>query len=346
MLISELAVPEEAAVVAEKLREGFRRPFLVAGQEIFVTPSIGIAVSPEAGIRPSSLVKNADTAMYRAKDRGRNCWEVYAADMNAAAHRRLTLEGDLHNAVEGGQLRVVYQPQVELDTGRIVGVEALVRWQHPTLGMIFPDTFIPLAEETGLIADIDDWVLATASHQVSRWGDAGLPPLRLAVNLSAAAFARSDVVERVRATLEAAALPPGQLELEITERMAVDENIYMGPILRDLEALGVHLAIDDFGTGYSALSRLQGFPFHTLKIDRSFVMRIEDETDEAPLVAAMIAMGRALDLEVVAEGVETASQQAFLGRHGCRLAQGYLFSRPVEAGALEQMLRAPAPVAA
>jgi diguanylate cyclase (GGDEF)-like protein len=343
LLLSDMRSAGEAELVAEKILAAFRHPFVLQGQELFVTPSIGVAVGPDDGARPSLLLKNADTAMYRAKDRGRNCFETYAVHMNAAAEGDLALEGDLHHAIDTGGLRVFYQPQIDLASGRIVGVEALVRWPHPTLGMITPDRFVPMAEETGLIVPLDDWVLRTACKQARDWSEAGLPHLRMAVNISGRAFQRANVAERVEETLIITGLEPHRLELEVTESMAIDQVSDTRPVFRDLESLGVKLAIDDFGTGYSALSRLRGFPFHTLKIDRSFVSEIEDASDEAPLVAAMIAMAHAMRLDVVAEGVETDAQRIYLGQHDCDVAQGYLFSRPVEASLIEEMV---APVAA
>jgi diguanylate cyclase (GGDEF)-like protein len=339
ILVTGLRSTGEAGFVAEKVMAVFQAPFLIAGQELYVTPSIGIAVAPDDGTRPSVLLKNADTAMYRAKERGRNCFEIYSVDMNSAAEARLALEGDLHQALNAGQLRVVYQPQFDLLTGRLTGVEALARWEHPLLGPIAPDTFIPLAEESGLIVSLDDWVMRTACAQARAWADAGLPPVRMAVNLSGQGFWRARIVERVAEALAVTGMDPEQLELEVTESMAVDAVTDTRPVFRELEALGVRLAIDDFGTGYSALGRLQGLPFHTLKIDRSFVMGVESSHDEAPIVAAMIAMAHALKLEVVAEGVETEAQQSFLVRHGCDIGQGFLFGRPVEAGEVEKLLR-------
>jgi diguanylate cyclase (GGDEF)-like protein len=338
LLLADIRTAGEAAMVAEKILAAFRYPFVLQGQELFVTPSIGVAIGPDDGNRPSVLLKNADTAMYRAKDRGRNCYETYAMHMNAAAEGELALEGDLHHAIDTGQLRVVYQPQIDLTSGRIVAVEALVRWPHPTLGMITPDRFVPMAEETGLIVPLDDWVLRTACRQARAWSDSGYPPLRMAVNISGRAFQRANVVERVEETLEITGLEPGRLELEVTESMAIDQVSDTRPVFRDLENLGVKLAIDDFGTGYSALSRLRGFPFHTLKIDRSFVSEIQEPSDEAPIVAAMIAMAHAMKLDVVAEGVETQAQRFYLNHHGCDIGQGYLFSRPVEASLVEEML--------
>jgi diguanylate cyclase (GGDEF)-like protein len=339
LLVTGLRSTGEAALVAEKVMAVFRAPFAVAGQELYVTASLGIAVSPDDGTRPSMLLKNADTAMYRAKERGRNCFAIYSVDMNAAAEARLALEGDLHQALDSGQLRVVYQPQIDLITGRLTGVEALTRWDHPTLGPISPDTFIPLAEESGLIVALDDWVMRTACAQVRAWRDAGLPPVRMAVNLSGRAFWRARIVERVTEVLTLTGVDPTQLELEVTESMAVDAVADTRPLFRELEALGVRLAIDDFGTGYSALGRLQGLPFHTLKIDRSFVVGVENPHDEAPIVAAMIAMAHALKLDVVAEGVETVAQQSFLARNGCDMAQGFLFGQPVDPAEIEAMLR-------
>ncbi len=343
LLLANIRSAGEAVAVAEKILVAFRHPFVLDGHELYVTPSIGIAIGPDDGVRPAVLLKNADTALYRAKDRGRNCYEVYALDMNEAAEGQLALERDLHHAIDTGQLRVVYQPQVDLTSGHIVGVEALARWPHPVLGLITPDRFVPMAEETGLIVPLDDWVLRTACEQARTWTEAGLPPLRVAVNISGRAFQRSSVVERVEETLGRTRLEPGRLELEVTESMAIDQGSDTRPVFCELEALGVKLAIDDFGTGYSALSRLRGFPFHTLKIDRSFVSEIEDPEDEAPIVAAMIAMAHAMKLDVVAEGVETSAQRSYLDRHGCDIAQGYLFSRPVEAAMIEEMV---APVAA
>ena len=339
VLVTGLRSTGEAALVAEKVMAVFKAPFMVTGQELYVTASIGIAISPDDGTRSSVLLKNADTAMYRAKERGRNCFEIYSVDMNAAAEARLALEGDLHQALDNGELRVAYQPQIDLVTGQLIGVEALARWDHPTLGAIAPDTFIPLAEESGLIVALDDWVMRTACAQVRAWRDAGLPAVRMAVNLSGRAFWRARIVERVTEVLALTGVDPEQLELEVTESMAVDAVTDTRPLFRELEALGVRLAIDDFGTGYSALGRLQGLPFHTLKIDRSFVVGVENPHDEAPIVAAMIAMAHALKLEVVAEGVETEAQHSFLTRNGCDIAQGFLFGRPVSPAEIEAILR-------
>jgi diguanylate cyclase (GGDEF)-like protein len=338
LLVTGVHAGGEAVAVARRLIEGFRRPFALFGQELFVTPSIGIAVDPDGGTGAPALLTNAHTAMYRAKDAGRNGYEVYATDMKASAQRRLAMEGELHNALAAGQLRVHYQPQVDLTSGTVVAVEALTRWHHPALGVIGPDTFIPLAEETGLIVAIDDWVLRTACVQARHWADAGLPALRVAVNLSERAFHRAGFVEQVAEILGGARLDPERLELELTESTAVGQAADSSSVLGRLEALGIQLAVDDFGTGYSSLSRLRALPLHTLKIDRSFVQRIQADTDDEPLIEAMIAMAHALELTVVAEGVETVAQRDFLGRHGCDLAQGYLFGRPGPPPSVEHLM--------
>jgi len=339
LLLTGLRSTGEAVFVAEKVLATFRAPFVIGGQELYVTASLGVALAPDHGTRPSVLLKNADTAMYRAKERDRNCFEIYRAEMNSAAEARLVLEGDLHQALHSGQLRVVYQPQIDMVSGRVTGVEALTRWDHPTLGSVSPETFIPLAEESGLIVELDDWVMRTACRQARAWVDAGLAPVRMAVNLSGRGFWRARIVERVQEALAVSGVNPEQVELEVTESIAVDGVADVRGLFRELEALGVRLAIDDFGTGYSALGRLQGLPFHTLKIDRSFVAGVEDSQDEAPIVAAMIAMAHALKLDVVAEGVETEAQRAFLARHGCDMAQGYLFGRPIDAADVGKLLR-------
>ena len=258
---------------------------------------------------------------------------------------RLEMERSLRSAIAEGGLLLHYQPIVRFGDWAVTATEALVRWEDAERGLVHPAEFIPLAEESGLIVALDDWVMRTACTQAQAWADGGLPPVRMAVNLSGRGFWRARIVERVAEALALTGVDPDQLELEVTESMAVDAVDDARPLFRELEALGVRLAIDDFGTGYSALGRLQGLPFHTLKIDRSFVVGVENPYDEAPIVAAMIAMAHALQLEVVAEGVETEAQSAFLARHGCDIGQGWLFGRPVEAAEIEAMLQ-PNPVLA
>ena len=342
VVLTGVADNEDAMAAAEVISDGLRSPFNLDGEEVFLTSSIGVSLAPEDETTTIPLLKNANTALDRAKGRGGNRIEAYAFDMDRATNERLSLERDLHRAVRNHEFHIMYQPQIDLVTGHVTSVEALARWDRPDAGAVSPEVFIPLAEDLGLIVALDDWVMRTACAQAQRWAESGLPAVRVAVNVSGRAFLGSRVCERVAETLASTGLEPHLLELEITESMAIDQGVDTRPTFRELERLGVRLAIDDFGTGYSALSRLQGFPFHTLKIDRSFVSGIEHADDEAPIVAAMIAMAHALGLEVVAEGVETSEQRGFLSDHACDLAQGYLFSRPVAPDAVELVLRSTA----
>jgi EAL domain-containing protein (putative c-di-GMP-specific phosphodiesterase class I) len=293
-------------------------------------------------MRYETLLKHADIAMYRAKARGGNGYELYGGRSGDSAYPRLALEADLHNALDNEELRVVYQPIVDLTTRRVVGVEALVRWHHRTLGVVRPDEFIPLAEEAGLVVALDTWVLREACRQTRTWGDAGLPSLRMSVNLSGRHLQHPRMAVTVIEALRDAGIDPSQLELEVTESVAVAEIGDTRETLEGLRGLGVTIAIDDFGTGYSMLSRLRQFPLDTLKIDRSFVTEITDSEDDAPIVSATIAMAHSLGLRVIAEGVETEPQLQYLRRNGCDLAQGYLLSRPVEADAVTALLESDA----
>jgi diguanylate cyclase (GGDEF)-like protein len=337
MLVPNVSSTEDTTALAAKILEAFRRPFVVESQELFITSSVGIALSPEGGNRAAALLKNADAAMYQAKARGRNTFEVYSPHMNAEATERLTIDAHLHSAIANDELRLVYQPQFDVRTREIVGVEALARWTHPTLGAIAPDRFIPIAEESGLIVELDNWVLRKACEQGRAWMDAGLPQVTIAVNLCAVDAQRARLVETVTGTLEETGFDARHLELEVTERVAASEAGDLGPAFAQLRSVGVKIAIDDFGTGYSSLGRLQEFPVDRLKIDRSFVTEIEASKGEA-LAAAMIAMAHGLELEVIAEGVENAEQLAFLAGKNCDIAQGYLLSRPVEAEEMELLL--------
>ncbi|HVF74240.1 MAG TPA: EAL domain-containing protein [Acidimicrobiales bacterium] len=334
LLLPGIHRDEDATIIAGKILEGFRMPFTVGENELFMTPSVGIALYPSDGLRYETLLKHADIAMYRAKARGGNSYELYGPRAGDGAYPRLALEADLHNAIEHDELRVAYQPIVELTSGAVVGVEALVRWQHHSLGIIRPDEFIPLAEEVGLVVAVDTWVLQTACLQAQAWEREGLPSLRISVNMSGRHLQHPRMAVTVIEAMRAAGLDPSRLELEVTESVAVDEVGDTREKLDGLRGLGVSVAIDDFGTGYSMLSRLRQFPLDTLKIDRSFVNEIAHADDEAPIVAATIAMAHSLGLRVVAEGVETEEQLSFLRRHGCELAQGYLLGRPMAADAL------------
>lgn len=340
LLLPGVLADDDVTIISTKVVEAFREPFVVGHHEMFITPSIGIALYPNDGLGYETLLKHADIAMYRAKAQGGNGCESYGGLSADSTYPRLALEADLHNAIAGNELRVLYQPIVQLSTDRIVGVEALVRWEHRSLGTICPDEFIPLAEEAGLVTAIDAWVLNTACGQLRAWSRAGLPPLRMAVNMSGRHLQHPRMCEGVRQTLRAWDISPALIELEVTEGVAVAEMAGCRIALESLRASGITVAIDDFGTGYSMLSRLRQFPLDTLKIDKSFVQEICGADDEAPIVAATIAMAHSLGLVVVAEGVETPEQLGYLRREGCDLAQGYLLSRPVTAEAIADVLRA------
>jgi diguanylate cyclase (GGDEF)-like protein len=342
LLLPGIGNPETAAVIAEKLLETVRRPIKLNGHDLFMTASAGIAFYPDDGTRSEHLLRNADSAMHRAKQQGRDTFCVYSSGMNDLAQLRLVRESELHNAIERGELRLRYQPQIDLRTSRIVGVEALVRWDHPVLGLLGPSEFVPLAEESGLIVEVDTWVLYEACRQAKAWLDAGLPATRVAVNISGRHFHSSerliDVVDRALGTI---GLPAHLLELEVTEGIAVGEEEATAWALSQIRNLGVQLAIDDFGTGYSMLGRLRTYPIDRLKIDRSFVKEIVSHNVDAPIVSAMIAMARSLHIECVAEGVETLEQQLFLRNHGCDHAQGFLYAHPLEPQEIVRMLQSP-----
>jgi diguanylate cyclase (GGDEF)-like protein len=329
LLLPTVDGAQAAGAVAERILSVIRQPVRLGGQELFMTATLGLAFYPEDGTTHEHLLRNADSAMHRAKQVGPGGFQIYAATMNALAHLRLAMESDLHNAVDRGELTLRYQPLVELGSGMIVGVEALLRWNHPVLGLIGPADFMSVAEESGFILEVDLWVLDEACRQGQVWLDAGLPPVRVSVNLSGRHFQAPDrIVGAVLASLARTGFDPGLLELEVTEGVAVSESEEVTSALTRLRELGVRIAIDDFGTGYSILGRLQRFPADRLKIDKSFIAEIQREESDAPLVVAIIAMARGLHLETVAEGVETTAELRFLRRHGCDLAQGYLFSEP------------------
>jgi diguanylate cyclase (GGDEF)-like protein/PAS domain S-box-containing protein len=329
VLIEDAAGGRPAAQAAQRILDAVTRPHALDGRECHVTASIGIASYPEDGLDTAALLKHADIAMYRAKDKGKNAFEIYAAQLNVHTVERLTLEADLRHAVEREQLFLQYQPKVELASRRIVGVEALVRWRHPRLGLMAPNAFIPLAEETGLIAAIGAWVLHGACAQARRWMDAGLPPLRVAVNISARQFVRENLPAHVDRVLRDTGFDPDLLEIELTESTTMSHVDHALDVMAALKQRGVHLAIDDFGTGYSSLGYLKRFPIDSVKIDRSFVRDLPHGPRDCGLAQAAIAMAHALGLKAVAEGVETAEQIAFLQQHGCDQVQGYYFARPM-----------------
>jgi len=321
----------EAAFIAERVMHGICAPCTLAGHELQVTPSIGISVFPHDGDTVEELFRHADAAMNHAKTLGRNNYQFYKREMHDKARERMMLEHDLRLALTRREMVLHYQPQVEVKTGRILGVEALVRWRHPRRGLVSPAEFIPLAEESGLIIPLGEWVLEEACRQLNRWDDEGLPPIRMAVNLSARQLRQKGVAEAIYGIIAAAGVDPARLELEITESAAMDRAEETVSTMERLKAMGMELAIDDFGTGYSSLSYLKLFPVNSLKIDRAFVKDIESEAGDAAIAAATITLGHTLGKKVVAEGVETREQLAFLSAHRCDVAQGYLFSKPLPA---------------
>lgn len=337
-----------AAHMIRKIQHALSQSYYVEGHELSITPSIGISIFPTDGDTVQDLMKNADLAMYHAKAGGRNNFQFFTPEMNQTVQERLTLEGDLRMAIERGEFLLYYQPQIEVTSGRVVGLEALLRWQHPVRGLVTPDSFIPVAEETGMIIAIGEVALRTACRQLACWLADGMPPLRVSVNLSARQFKQSNLPGLLMDILAETGIEPHLLELEITESSAMDTPADAILHLRGFREMGVELAIDDFGTGYSSLSYLKLFPVHRLKIDRSFVKDIETDSDDAEIAAATIALAHTLGKEVVAEGVETEAQCRFLRGQQCDILQGYYFSRPLPPEEIVTYLRntsAPPPLA-
>ncbi|AZN36582.1 bifunctional diguanylate cyclase/phosphodiesterase [Iodobacter ciconiae] len=326
---------EQVGQVAERLRQALIQPSLINGQELFVSCSIGISVYPSDGRTPAALLKNADVAMYRAKETGKNNVQFFAANMNEMAFEHLMMENGLRHALERKQFCLHYQPKIDLGNGQLSGLESLIRWNHPSLGLVPPASFIPLAEENGLIVAIGEWVLFEACRQMRTWLDAGFSIPHVAVNLSPRQFQKANLVQQVKDALASSGLAAVYLELEITESMIMQDPQRAVQTLNELKAMGVMLAIDDFGTGYSSLSNLKHFPIDSLKIDRSFVDGLPEDTDNAAITEAIIAMARKLRLSVVGEGVETTQQMLFLRKSGCHSVQGYLYSRALAADDLE-----------
>jgi diguanylate cyclase (GGDEF)-like protein len=339
VVVEEFNSETDLAGVANKILDAFAQPLNLGGQEFLLTASIGIGTYPDDGRDAQGLMKAADMAMYRAKEAGKNNFQFYSPQMNSHSFERLALEAALKRALERGELLLHYQPKLDLATGRVAGVEALIRWQHPDMGLVSPLRFIPIAEETGLIAPIGSWVLVEACRQMKAWQVAGLGALSIAVNLSGRQFVQGALLEEVLAALRNTGLEPRHLELELTESTVMQNPERAAGVLAELAALGVSIAIDDFGTGYSSLAYLKRFPVSTLKIDRSFVMNLPDDPEDAAITRAVIALARSLKLKVVAEGVETARQRDFLSAHACDLAQGFLVGRPMPAEAFERFMR-------
>jgi diguanylate cyclase (GGDEF)-like protein len=341
ILLADNHRPQDAASAAEKILVALSTPFLINGQQLHTSTSIGISTFPLDGMDGPMLIKNADTAMYHAKDRGRNNYQFFRQDMHTRAVERQLVESNLRRALEHDEFALHYQPKVDLKTNAITGVEALLRWHHPEWGLVLPERFISIAEECGLIIPMGRWVLAQACTQAVQWRDAGISPVSVAVNVSALEFRHRDFFDRACAILEATRIDPSALQLELTESVLMHDVRASAALLAKFKAMGVQIAVDDFGTGYSSLSYLNQFPIDVLKIDQSFVRAIDGEAEHnGAIVSAVIGMGRNLHQSVIAEGVEDQLQLAFLKAHECNEGQGYYFSVPVDAVRMGAMLHA------
>jgi diguanylate cyclase (GGDEF)-like protein len=339
VLIEEFDEPQSVVAVAEKILAAVAIPLTLGRKEFHITASIGISTFPDDGDSLQALLKNADIAMYRAKEQGKNNYKFYAEQMNRHFHDRLAIEAGLRHALERGELELYYQPKVDTLTGHIHSMEALLRWEHPELGRVHPERFIPVAEETGLIVPIGEWVLRTACAQNRAWQNQGLPALRVAVNLSARQFGKPTLLQDIAQVLSETELDPRYLELEITESMVMHDAERAVQVLKDLKASGIYLAIDDFGTGYSSLAYLKRFPIDCVKVDRSFIRDIPADPDDMAITRTVIAMAHSLRLSVVAEGVETKEQVRFLRDHHCDEIQGHYFSPPLPAEQFAAFIR-------
>lgn len=338
VLLADETHARDAIVSVDKILLALAAPHRIEQHDLSITASIGIAIYPDDGTDADTLMKHADFAMLHAKDSGRNNYQFFKPDMNVRALERQAIEVGLRQALEQQQFVLHYQPKMNLETGAIVGVEALIRWRHPQRGLVAPSHFIPVAEECGVIVPINRWVMREGCRQARVWQEAGLPAMRIAINASAIELRSKDFVAGVRAILEETCLEPRYLELELTEAFLMQESKSTAGVLQQLKDMGVRLALDDFGTGYSSLSYLKRFPIDTLKIDQSFVRDVTTDADDASIVRAVISMGKSLQMQVVAEGVETREQLGFLREHGCPEGQGFYFSHPVVAGEFGQLL--------
>jgi PAS domain S-box-containing protein len=338
VLLTDIKDIQDVARVSRRLLKDFSQPFDLIGQEVVMSASIGISIFPEDGENHECLLKNADIAMYHAKDKGKNNYQFYSDTMNVETFERLALENDLRRALEWNEFQLYYQPKVHAPEGKIIGVEALIRWNHPHMGVVTPNQFIQLAEETGLIVPIGEWVLQQACLQHRAWLDAGFHPIKVAVNLSSRQFEKKQLAQVVQQALSNAGMDPRYLELEITESLIMQNLEEAIKILDQLKSKGIEILIDDFGKGYSSLNYLRRIPLDALKIDRSFVMNIITNPDDAAIVKAIIAMAHNLQLKVIAEGIETEEQMALLQKHGCHEMQGYLWSKPLDADEITKLL--------
>jgi diguanylate cyclase (GGDEF)-like protein/PAS domain S-box-containing protein len=338
VLLTDLEDPQEAGEIAGKICKALAIPYDIDGHDLHGTSSIGISIYPNDGEDAINLIQRADTAMYHAKTKGRNNYQFFKIEMNTLATNRLLVESKLRRALIQGEFFLHYQPQIDLISGSIIGAEALIRWQDPELGTRYPDEFLKVAEECGLILQIGRWVLKEACHQVQAWLDSGLPAVTVAVNISALEFKHCDFLKGIKNTLKESGLAARYLEIEMTETMLMDDAKASISVLNSLQSIGVKLAMDDFGTGYSSLNYLKRFPISTLKIDQSFVQDITTDSDDATIVGAVIGMGINLNQRVIAEGIETAAQLDFLKAQSCNVGQGFYFSQPLSSEAFTHLL--------
>ncbi|MDJ0729086.1 MAG: EAL domain-containing protein [Crocosphaera sp.] len=329
VLLSELENPDQAAKFSQRLLQTFEHPLNVEGHQIYLKCSVGIAIYPEDGQESEILLKHADAALYRTKESGRNHFQFYNPKMSLEIAENFALENQLHQAIKNGELILHYQPQINIKTGKVYGLEALIRWKNPKLGLIRPDKFIPLAEKTGLILPMGEWILKTACQQNKKWQKMGLPPVRVAVNLSAQQLQQPNLIETVENTLESVGLEPKWLELEVTESILMENVTLASQTLHELRHMGVYISMDDFGTGYSSLGYLKKFPFDTLKIDQSFVRELNQSPEDLSIISAIMTLSRGFNMRVIAEGVENQEQLNLLQQLDCEEMQGYFFSHPL-----------------
>jgi diguanylate cyclase (GGDEF)-like protein/PAS domain S-box-containing protein len=338
ILLDDVASEKDVSQLAKKILDTLAPAFEVKHQEVLVTASIGVSIFPSDGDDPETLVRNADIAMYRAKHLGKNNYQFYSNEMSARAFERLTLETSLRHALKRDEFFLEYQPQIDSRSGKIKAVEALLRWQHPELGVVSPSDFVPILEETGLIVKVGDWTLRTACDQVVKWHQQGFAGLRVCVNLSSRQFNDPDFIQSFHSIISETGIKPERLELELTESLLMRNASKTISALNTLSHIGVQIAVDDFGTGYSSLNYLRRFPISTLKIDRSFVQDVIEDSDDAAIASAIIVMGQTLNLNVVAEGVESEAQLEFLNQRHCYEIQGNIFSNPLDADGITALL--------
>jgi len=339
VVLEQITEIESAQLVALKLIDELRAPSMIEGHEIYISGSVGISLFPDDADDGETMLRNADMAMYRAKERGKNTYHLFSRELAEHGANMRMLENAMRTAIQRHEFELYYQPKLDMVTNSVIGAEALLRWHHPTRGLVMPGEFVHLAEETGLIHEIGNWVLDTAFAQLRKWRETGFGHLQIAVNIAASQFRASNFSDRIIERIKREGCDPRLVEIEITETGLLRDPEGVGRTVSALRAIGVSVAIDDFGTGYSSLSHLKRFPIDTLKIDRSFVADVLTDRDDAAIVYAVIALAHALEINVVAEGVETEEQRVLLAQQGCGAYQGYLFSRPLPSAAFEALLK-------